>query len=987
MFEQKKQAAQRTILKKQAKVDEINRIMAEEIQPVLDQLRSEKANFYKFNANANEIELLNRFATALAWYNRQSTLVEMEAAIEKLTSEQDQLGAEVEQAQMSVELKQRELVEIQSRRDREFSQNEAYQALESKGSELSKKLVQATTQWQNAKESLVEEEKELAKLRKNFESGSKSVSSKQSQAKEAQAKSEAASKDLARLQQDVANIRSAQLGIVVGEGEGKEGGSGGFAGQLMAAQKELAQMEGQAKSDATKLKHVQSTLKEAEAAAKASEKDGAGAAKEIASKTASIAALQKQLSGSGVDASKKAQMESRLSTLRDELAQLSYESDALEARLGSRLKFEYNPRSVRDGSVKGLVASLVRVPDAAHHTAVELTAGAKLYNVVVDTEETGKSLLEKGGLKKRVTLIPLNKINNKTVSSSIVQKAEAIGAAAGGSAKLALSVVGYDAEVSAAMSYIFGQSFIVSDPALAAKICFHPEIRTKCLTMDGDVYDPSGTLEGGALPSGPSIMAQLAKVNDLHAEKQSKEGELAQLTRQLQDISQAESKSQAAQKQLDVLQIELKSLKAREASSEHFALAQSVASSKAEVETLKGNLESNATKQRELKQRISELEGFIRDLEGSRASQGAMLEKKLASLAKESATAAKMQQEQAKKSSMLSIELSELEAEQKALEASIAKMESESIAALTASISKAESDVTAKRAEFDAFTAILNKEKEKHSALDKSLTKLSKEISSLQKRATEAQLEQKKSSNALARMVGEKSDAAKSVARMEKEHDFITKEKHLFGLAGGEFDFASAQGQKAAEKQLARLATLTAEQEVLSKRINKKVMGLFEKAESDAAELDKKRAIILDDKAQIETTIRELDIEKTRTLNATWQTVSESFGTIFSTLLPGVSAKLVLADGGKDVMDGLDIRVSFGGVEKESLSELSGGQRSLLALSLILALLKYKPAPMYILDEIDAALDLSHTQNIGHVLKTHFAESQVSLEGRPNFLC
>jgi len=58
------------------------------------------------------------------------------------------------------------------------------------------------------------------------------------------------------------------------------------------------------------------------------------------------------------------------------------------------------------------------------------------------------------------------------------------------------------------------------------------------------------------------------------------------------------------------------------------------------------------------------------------------------------------------------------------------------------------------------------------------------------------------------------------------------------------------------------------------------------------------------------------------------------------------------------------------------LTELSGGQKSLLALSLVLALLKYKPAPMYILDEIDAALDLSHTQNIGTMIKQHFPEAQ-----------
>ena len=68
--------------------------------------------------------------------------------------------------------------------------------------------------------------------------------------------------------------------------------------------------------------------------------------------------------------------------------------------------------------------------------------------------------------------------------------------------------------------------------------------------------------------------------------------------------------------------------------------------------------------------------------------------------------------------------------------------------------------------------------------------------------------------------------------------------------------------------------------------------------------------------------------------------------------------------------------MAFNGVWKESLTELSGGQRSLLALSLILSLLLFKPAPMYILDEVDAALDLSHTQNIGMMLRTHFSASQ-----------
>lgn len=121
--------------------------------------------------------------------------------------------------------------------------------------------------------------------------------------------------------------------------------------------------------------------------------------------------------------------------------------------------------------------------------------------------------------------------------------------------------------------------------------------------------------------------------------------------------------------------------------------------------------------------------------------------------------------------------------------------------------------------------------------------------------------------------------------------------------------------------------------------------------------------------------IAELEEKKNEALTKTWQKVNKDFGSIFSTLLPGTTAKLEPPEG-KTVLDGLEVKVAFNNVWKESLSELSGGQRSLLALSLILSLLLFKPAPMYILDEIDAALDLSHTQNIGQMLKNHFSQSQ-----------
>merc|ERR1719221_1578579 len=209
------------------------------------------------------------------------------------------------------------------------------------------------------------------------------------------------------------------------------------------------------------------------------------------------------------------------------------------------------------------------------------------------------------------------------------------------------------------------------------------------------------------------------------------------------------------------------------------------------------------------------------------------------------------------------------------------------------------------------------------------------------------------------------------VARMEKQHPWIEKEKAFFGKTGTDFDF-QANDYKSNK---GRLNKLEKQQNKLSKSINKKAMVMFEKAEQEYKDLLQKRDIILNDKCKIEQVIRDLDDKKAETLRRTWVKVNKDFDSIFGTLLPHANAKLEPPEG-MDATEGLEIKVAFHGAWKQSLTELSGGQRSLLALSLVLALLLFKPAPMYILDEIDSALDLSHTQNIGQMIRTHFPHSQ-----------
>lgn len=139
---------------------------------------------------------------------------------------------------------------------------------------------------------------------------------------------------------------------------------------------------------------------------------------------------------------------------------------------------------------------------------------------------------------------------------------------------------------------------------------------------------------------------------------------------------------------------------------------------------------------------------------------------------------------------------------------------------------------------------------------------------------------------------------------------------------------------------------------------------MFDKVEKEYKTLVEKRETIRQDKLIINAGMEDLDIKKKEALEKCYMAVNKNLGKIFSTFLPGTNAK-VQQIVGKDLSEGLELSVAFNNVWKSSLTELSGGQRSLLALSFLLSLLLYKPAPFYILDEIDAALDLSHTENIG----------------------
>ena len=236
----------------------------------------------------------------------------------------------------------------------------------------------------------------------------------------------------------------------------------------------------------------------------------------------------------------------------------------------------------------------------------------------------------------------------------------------------------------------------------------------------------------------------------------------------------------------------------------------------------------------------------------------------------------------------------------------------------------------------------------------------------------ELQLEIKKKQNEITKLKTENKDGFEHLTALEAKYKWIEEDKQYFGVKNTRYDYSKCEPEDAGKK----LNKAQAEKTKMERNINLKAMMLLQREEEQYNEVTTRKQIVLEDKAKIQRIIVDLDEKKKQEVKKAWEAVSKNFGSIFSTLLAGAQATLVPPEGGNFLL-GLTVRVGFNGMWKESLNELSGGQRSLVALSLILAMLKFKPAPLYILDEVDAALDMSHTQNIGNMLKTHFTNSQV----------
>ena len=528
MFEDRRDKAFKTMAKKEMKVQEITELLKEEIEPKLEKLRTEKRAFLDFQQTQSDVERLTRLVVAHDYVKNKEKVKQSADDLDTKKSRATELEASGRRLKLEISHLEEDAQKVKAARDKELRKGGKFQALEEQVKAFSHETVRLATV-------LDLKRSEMADESKSCEDVQKTVSELETLLTERTAIYEKTKShyDLikAGLDKEVADVerkeellQNLQTGVA-----SKEGQQSGYQGQLQDARKRVNAAATEQEQAKLKITHLQKRIKEDEPGAKNAKEKNSALLNELESLRAQARKLECQLDSLGFDGGKEEAIHRQESILQDTLRNFRGQAEALKRKV-TIFDFAYtDPSPNFDRSkVKGLVAQLFDLDKqkTAAGMALEICAGGRLYNVVVDSTETGTQLLQNGKLRKRITIIPLNKISALRAAAEKVGTAKKI---APGKVDLALSFIGYEEEVSKAMDYVFGSTLICEDSTTAKLVTFDDAVRIKSVTLEGDVYDPSGTLSGGSSPKSSGVLIVLQQLKKLTRDIELHERTLSEL--------------------------------------------------------------------------------------------------------------------------------------------------------------------------------------------------------------------------------------------------------------------------------------------------------------------------------------------------------------------------------------------------------------------------------------------------------------------------
>ena len=623
--------------------------------------------------------------------------------------------------------------------------------------------------------------------------------------------------------------------------------------------------------------------------------------------------------------------------------------------------------------IVGTVGELLSVPKG-WEVAVETALGGNVQNIICDSDSSAKKAIERLKAKKagRLTFLPADSIKaGKPADLSAIQGLD-------GFLGLASDRVTCKGGYENIVDYLLGKVVVCRDLDSALELSKKGG-SLRYVTLEGEHINPAGAITGGSFKNNTAnIISRKAEKEDLEKQIRKTAGELQEaeeardecrrkLSGCLQDVQEIQAGIAGADRTVAVLEKEVQQLKvqrqdARDAAGRRLAEQADLEKEIAEADRNIGEIRSRSAKQEASRSETQETaDRLAEETEAVRASYEEAQAANTAARMEENAAAVKLHgaedlEERVRAS------LAELQAEQRSKEQSL-------------------SDIAVQKGEIEAFAAEakagLKDKQDSREALEAKETELSARRKEAQAKADELEEERIRADSVLYEHQVSKHDAEVRLARFDAQTESL-KEKlweefEMSYAQAKDFadpDFVMSRGMKESREYKERLRELG--------DVNVGAIEEYKAVSERYAFLTAQRDDLNQAIEELNSVIRDIDATIKARFKESFDAVVENFEATFTELFKGGHARLTLDDPNNPLESAIEIEAQPPGKKLQNMNLLSGGEKTMTAIALMFAVLKAKPTPFCILDEVEAALDETNIDSFARYLR-QFTETQFAL--------
>lgn len=615
---------------------------------------------------------------------------------------------------------------------------------------------------------------------------------------------------------------------------------------------------------------------------------------------------------------------------------------------------------------RGAVGEIISV-DSNYAAAIEVALGSSVQNIITNNEEDAKNIIE--FLKKnrlgRATFLPISSIKPKTFSSSERRYLDMPGVLG-----IAADMVRYEKEYKDIIYHLLGRIVIVDNMDTAIKLAKSTNYTYRIVTLEGELISPGGAITGGSLGSiGSNIITRKSQIAELKADYSNILKELDRLGKDIEiqkdELDIYENQINHCTESLHNLEIDINNKKNRLIilNNDLDIIKNKISLNNKEIQELESQKDETVKKidcfEQELEQLLREISIVEQDI--------VLLQEDL-----------KAKKEQSKDfyNLITSLKIKEAEIKQQiiSLKQNIERSNSD-LNEIDMRIEKIVNEINNCNNEMIAINDKKNENKrdieaivEKHLDRQKELESLeecknnkSKHIDDLEEKIRQLQLDLTNIQNNL-----HKTDMVKVKAELEIEnlefklldtYEMSFRKALEIRIEGFNLSKASKRCEELKE-EIRSLGT-----------INVNAIEEYEKLNQRYEFLTKQMEDLIKAKESLIKVIDEITKYMKKQFIEEFNKINANFNEVFVKLFGGGRAEVVLTDSEDVLNSDIEIIAKPPGKKLQHLTLLSGGERALTAIALLFAILKMKPAPFCVLDEIDSALDDANVSRYARFLE------------------